>query len=79
MSNIVKYHNDFNKIKLPSFTEQEQNLLCFLFTKIKEKKENEIFSIYPKDLIGFSEKNLSNKEITEILTSFEEKFFKADF
>ena len=41
MSNIVKYHNDFNKIKLPSFTEQEQNLLCFLFTKIKEKKENE--------------------------------------
>lgn len=79
MSEIVKYHNDFNKIKLPSFTEQEQNLLCFLLTKIKEKKENEIFSIYPKDLMGFSEKNLSNREITEILNSFEEKFFKADF
>ncbi|EGK7523457.1 replication initiation protein, partial [Campylobacter lari] len=43
------------------------------------KKENEIFSIYPKDLMGFSEKNLSNREITEILNSFEEKFFKADF
>ncbi|EIA85070.1 putative replication protein B [Campylobacter coli 67-8] len=79
MSEIVKYHNDFNKIKLPSFTEQEQNLLCFLLTKIKEKEENEIFSIYPKDLIGFSGKNLSNRELTEILNSFEEKFFKADF
>ncbi|ENO5024801.1 replication initiation protein [Campylobacter jejuni] len=79
MSDIVKYHNDFNKIKLPRFTEQEQNLLCFLLTKIKEKEENEIFSIYPKDLIGFSGKNLSNRELTEILNSFEEKFFKADF
>ncbi|EDP3838824.1 replication initiation protein, partial [Campylobacter jejuni] len=79
MSDIVKYHNDFNKIQLPSFTEQEQNLLCFLLTKINEKKENEIFSIYPKDLKGFSGKNLSNRELTEILNSFEEKFFKADF
>ncbi|MCW1316580.1 hypothetical protein OLO84_00920 [Campylobacter jejuni] len=37
MSDIVKYHNDFNKIKLPSFTEQEQNLLCFFAYKNKRK------------------------------------------
>ncbi|EAI7238623.1 replication initiation protein, partial [Campylobacter upsaliensis] len=35
MSEIVKYHNDFNKIKLPSFTEQEQNLLYGILLKIK--------------------------------------------
>lgn len=79
MSDIVKYHNDFNKIKLPSFTEQEQNLLCFLLIKIKEKKDKEMIRIYPKDLYGFSDKNLTNREITEILNSFENKFFKADF
>ncbi|MGQ2889229.1 RepB family plasmid replication initiator protein (plasmid) [Campylobacter coli] len=37
MSEIVKYHNDFNKIQLPSFTEQEQNLLFLIFARIKEK------------------------------------------
>lgn len=79
MNEIVKYHNDFNKIKLPSFNEIEQNLLCFLLTKIKEKQKNEMITLYPKDLTGFSEKNLSNREITEILNSFENKFFKADF
>lgn len=79
MNEIVKYHNDFNKIQLPSFNEIEQNLLCFLLTKIKEKQKNEMITLYPKDLIGFSEKNLSNREVTEILNSFENKFFKADF
>lgn len=79
MNEIVKYHNDFNKIQLPSFNEIEQNLLCFLLTKIKEKQKNEMITLYPKDLRGFSEKNLSNREVTEILNSFENKFFKADF
>ncbi|ARJ57458.1 replication initiation protein [Campylobacter cuniculorum] len=79
MNEIVKYHNDFNKIQLPNFNEIEQNLLCFLLTKIKEKQKNEMITLYPKDLTGFSEKNLSNREVTEILNSFENKFFKADF
>ena len=37
MSNaIVKYDNDSNKIQLPSFTEQEQNLLFSIVSRIKE-------------------------------------------
>ncbi|WP_270992045.1 RepB family plasmid replication initiator protein, partial [Campylobacter upsaliensis] len=41
MKEIVQYHNDFNKIKLPNFNELEQNLLCAIFVKIKNKGHEE--------------------------------------
>ncbi|MGX3046113.1 replication initiation protein [Helicobacter sp. T3_23-1056] len=77
---IVKYHNDLNKIKLPNFTEQEQNLLCAIIFKIREQiDKNFIISLYPQDLQNFSNKNLTNKEITDIIKTFETKIFNADF
>lgn len=79
MNEIVKYHNDFNKIKLPSFTEQEQNLLYGILTRINEKKASHKITFYPQDFANISSKNLSNRELTEILKTFETKFFKADF
>ncbi|MBD5164220.1 replication initiation protein [Helicobacter sp.] len=85
MQEIVKYHNDFNKIKLPSFTELEQNLLFTIIAKIRDtryKIVNDPVSIrlLPKDLQSFcKDSNLSNRETTEILESFEKKFFQADF
>lgn len=90
MQEIVKYHNNFNKIKLPAFTELEQNLLFTIIAKIREQQEiyarceivNDPISIrlLPKDLQSFCKNsNLSNRETTEILESFEKKFFQADF
>ncbi|MCR2059160.1 replication initiation protein, partial [Campylobacter lari] len=79
MSDIVKYHNDFNKIKLPSFTEQEQNLLCGILTKIKENKTGESVKFTSKELLSFSTENLTNKALVGMVTTLREKFFKADF
>ncbi|MCV3431932.1 replication initiation protein [Campylobacter lari] len=79
MSEIVKYHNDFNKIKLPSFTEQEQNLLCGILTKIKENKTGESVKFTSKELLSFSTENLTNKALVGMVTTLREKFFKADF
>ncbi|MBX2077923.1 replication initiation protein [Campylobacter peloridis] len=79
MSDIVKYHNDFNKIKLPSFTEQEQNMLCGILTKIKEKKAGENIKFTPKELLKFSTENLTNKALGDMLIILRDKFFKADF
>ena len=42
MQDIVKYHNDFNKVKLPSLTEQEQNIFFGIISKIKTKGEGKI-------------------------------------
>ncbi|EGK8065506.1 replication initiation protein [Campylobacter lari] len=79
MNDIVKYHNDFNKIKLPSFTEQEQNILCGILTKIKENKTGESVKFTSKELLSFSTENLTNKALVGMVTTLREKFFKADF
>ncbi|TKX28025.1 replication initiation protein [Campylobacter estrildidarum] len=79
MSDIVKYHNDFNKIKLPSFTEQEQNILFGILTKIKEKKAGENIEFTPSELLNFSTENLTNKALGDMLVILRDKFFKADF
>lgn len=76
---IVKYHNDFNKIKLPNFTAQEQNLLFTILAKIKNKKQenNEPIRLFMKDIvIGKIE---SREVFTKIMESLKHKFFKASF
>ncbi|MBX1152324.1 replication initiation protein [Campylobacter jejuni] len=77
MSDIVKYHNDFNKIKLPSFTEIEQDLLCGLMVKLKEEKNKVTF--YPSDLRNILKSNYDNESLLKFSSSLKEKFFKADF
>lgn len=79
MQEVVKYHNDFNKIKLPNFTELEQNILIGIVAKIKERPNGERITFTPQELMAFSAKNLTNKNLTEIIDSFGNKFFKADF
>lgn len=78
MNEIVKYHNDFNKIKLPSFTEQEQNLLYGILTRIKDNETNTI-KFLPSELMEFTTQNYTNKELGDILYILRDKFFKADF
>ncbi|MDE6958740.1 MAG: replication initiation protein [Helicobacter apodemus] len=79
MNEIVKYHNDFNKVKLPSFTEQEQNLLFGILTKIKGKPAGEKIIFYPKELLKFSTENLTYKALGNYLSVLKTNFFKADF
>ncbi|WP_332933412.1 replication initiation protein [Campylobacter coli] len=77
MNDIVKYHNDFNKIKLPSFTEIEQDLLCGLMVKLKEEKGKVTF--YPWDLRNILKSSYDNNSLMEFASSLKRKFFKADF
>ncbi|EAH5420339.1 replication initiation protein [Campylobacter coli] len=77
MSEIVKYHNDFNKIQLPSFTEIEQDLLCGLMVKLKEEKGKVTF--YPWDLRNILKSSYDNNSLMEFASSLKRKFFKADF
>lgn len=79
MKEIVKYHNDFNKIKLPNFTAQEQNMLMGIICKIKELTTDESIKLTPQELLEFSTDNLTNKALGDMLYVLREKFFKADF
>lgn len=79
MKEIVKYHNDFNKISLPSFTAQEQNILMGIICKIKDRKSDENIEFYADELLEFSTENLTKKALAEIIKILKEKFFKADF
>lgn len=76
---IVIYHNDLNKVKMPVFTELEQNLLFSILSKIRNKKANELIYIYPHELNNISRKKLTKEELKNIALSLKEKFFKADF
>ena len=77
MSNvIVKYHNDLNKISLPSFTEQEQNMLFSILSRIKETDGKNI-RLFQKDIIV--DKLKSAEYFTEVMDSLKNKFFKASF
>lgn len=79
MKNIVRYHNDFNKIKLPSFSSQEQNMLMGIIFKVKEHSTSEKIKFTPAELLEFSTENLTNKSLGDMLFILRDKFFKADF
>lgn len=79
MSEIVKYHNDFNKIQLPSFTEQEQNLLFLIFARIKEKGIDNEINLYANDFKINEKLSNSREYLTENINSLKYKFFKANF
>lgn len=76
---LVKYHNDFNKVKIPSFTAQEQNILMGIISKIRDLQDDKIITFYPNELKEFSTQNYTNDEILSIVRILRDKFFKADF
>lgn len=78
-SEVVKYHNDFNRIRLPSFTEQEQNLLCGILAKMRDKGSGNVIKFTTDELRRYCTQNYTNKELGEVLSVLKEKFFKADF
>ncbi|BDB65810.1 replication initiation protein (plasmid) [Helicobacter cinaedi] len=77
MSNvIVKYHNDLNKIQLPSFTEQEQNMLFSILAKVKDAENGKI-RLFTEDIL--TNKVESSEYFTAVMDSLKNKFFKASF
>lgn len=76
---LVKYHNDFNKVKIPSFTAQEQDILMGIICKMRDLREDEVITFYPNELRNFSDRNNSNIELFEVISVLRNKFFKADF
>ncbi|ULO04537.1 replication initiation protein [Campylobacter sp. RM12651] len=76
---LVKYHNDFNKVKIPSFTAQEQDILMGIICKMRDLREDEVITFYPNELRKFSDRNNSNNELFEVISVLRNKFFKADF
>ncbi|MEB2819700.1 replication initiation protein [Campylobacter upsaliensis] len=78
MNEIVKYHNDFNKIKLPAFTEIEQDLLITILSKVKNKGFGNMIELFPNDL-KINEKLNSRQYLTDVMDSLKLKFFKANF
>lgn len=76
---LVKYHNDFNKVKIPNFTAQEQNILMGIISKMRDLQDDKIITFYPNELKEFSTQNYTNDEILSIVRILRDKFFKADF
>lgn len=79
MNEIVKYHNDFNKIKLPQFNEMEQDLLFSMLHKIRDKGTEPIkFATDDLKRIAFKYR-VSDSLFGTMMRNLFYKFFKADF
>jgi len=79
MGDLVVYHNDFNKLKIPNFTAQEQNMLMGILLKVKNSTDENIIKLTPQELLNYSTENLTNKALGDMLYILRQKFFKADF
>lgn len=77
MNEIVKYHNNLNKIQLPSFTEQEQNILFTILHKV-QNKNTESIRLFREDILQGIEFQ-SWEHLTQVIDSVKNKFFKANF
>lgn len=77
MKEIVKYHNDFNKLRIPSFSELEQNILFGMLVKIKNNNKCEFSANELRKFI--SDKNPTNAELFNYVIKLKDNFFKADF
>lgn len=79
MHEIVKYHNDFNRICLPNFTEQEYNILMGMLSKLRSTKAGVTVEFSYADLLRFCGMNYTRTGMFDIIKLLRDKFFKADF
>lgn len=61
MSDLVRYHNDFNNIILKNFTDRELDLLMAICFKLKNQDTNELTLEFKelKDLMKYEDRNLN--------------------
>lgn len=77
MSEIVKYDNNFNKLRIPNFNEQEQNLLFGIFAKMKDYQGQEL-EFYPNDLRSLLNSDYNNNQLYTFCFELFDKFFSAN-
>ena len=78
MQDIVKYHNDLNKVKLPSFNELQQNIFFGLIARLKGKSDEVLFTA--QELNEFvKDKKYTNKELFLEVNKLKDNLLKADF
>ena len=79
MNEIVKHHNDFNKLSLANFSELEQNLLFGILTNCQNKSIVDI-EIQADDLKRFVDrKNATQEQLFQLIDNLSTNFFKLDF
>ena len=80
MDEIVEYHNDFNKLSLGNFSELEQNLLMAVLVNCRNQGDKIIKMSYD-DVLHYVDrrKNITKKELLDIVTNLRTNFFKLDF
>ena len=79
MNEIVKHHNDFNKLSLANFSELEQNLLFGILTNCQNKSIVDI-EIQADDLKRFVDrKNATQEQLFKLVDDLATNFFKLDF
>ena len=77
---VVKYHNDFNKVGLGAFNELEQNLLFGILVECRNKQDIE-FELSADDLARFVKvrRNVTNDELFKMACDLSKNFLKLDF
>ena len=79
MNEIVKHHNDFNKLSLGNFSELEQNLLFGILTNCQNKSIVDI-EIQADDLKRFVDRtNATQEQLFKLVDDLATNFFKVDF
>lgn len=79
MPDIVKYHNDLNKLKFYLFGELEQNILMGVFLNARFHNTKE-FILNADDIAKFlPQRNPSKQEIFNRVMSLRENLFKIDY
>ncbi|WP_181566393.1 replication initiation protein [Helicobacter monodelphidis] len=78
MNEVVKYHNDFNKLNLNGFSELQQNILFGLIFAIKDKKET-IMLDYGQIKEFTKNSKLTGQELWKQAQELEKNLSKLDF
>lgn len=79
MSNITKYHNDLNTVKLRKWTAEEMNFLFAILTKVRDKG-TDILTFSTNDLRNLSGDNFVNpSRWAQTMEGVMNKIFELDY
>lgn len=71
---IVKYHNDFNRLAINSLGVLEQNILFEILFRLKEQGQKTI-KFTADDISAMVDKNLTRQELTNLTSSLSKNIF----
>lgn len=78
IKSLCVYDNNLNNVSFGTLRSNEQNLIFFIFTKMRDRGlEPVVFT--PEDILKSCEKRMSLKELGDYVSSLRDHFFKLDF